>query len=71
MPDGLRLALDLDALGGWLSRSLRRPVRFVKASQFNAGQSNPTYLLLASTGERIVLRRQPPGALLPSIRLAC
>ena len=66
MPDGLRLALDLDAVGGWLSRSLRRPVRFVKASQFNAGQSNPTYLLLASTGERIVLRRQPPGALLPS-----
>jgi aminoglycoside phosphotransferase (APT) family kinase protein len=33
--------------------------------QFDGGQSNPTYLIDASSG-RYVLRRKPPGALLPS-----
>ena len=33
--------------------------------QFSGGQSNPTYLLCTSGG-RFVLRRKPPGALLPS-----
>lgn len=33
--------------------------------QFDGGQSNPTYLLSASSGN-YVLRRKPPGALLPS-----
>ncbi|MGC9270149.1 phosphotransferase family protein [Acidiphilium sp.] len=33
--------------------------------QFQGGQSNPTYLIEAS-GRRFVLRKQPPGALLPS-----
>ena len=33
--------------------------------QFEGGQSNPTYLLQAS-GNRYVLRKQPPGDLLPS-----
>lgn len=33
--------------------------------QFSGGQSNPTYLLAAGDG-RYVLRRKPPGVLLPS-----
>ena len=33
--------------------------------QFKGGQSNPTFLL-ASGGRRLVLRRKPPGELLPS-----
>lgn len=33
--------------------------------QFEGGQSNPTYLLEAASG-RYVLRKQPPGELLPS-----
>ena len=33
--------------------------------QFDGGQSNPTYLLSATSGQ-YVLRRKPPGALLPS-----
>lgn len=33
--------------------------------QFEGGQSNPTYLLEAASGS-YVLRKQPPGALLPS-----
>src|SRR4249919_3830310 len=34
--------------------------------QFKGGQSNPTYCLTASDGRRFVLRRKPPGKLLPS-----
>ena len=37
----------------------------VVASKFKGGQSNPTYLLEAASG-KYVLRRKPPGVLLPS-----
>lgn len=37
----------------------------VEVSQFKGGQSNPTYLVAAASG-RYVLRRKPPGKLLPS-----
>ena len=34
--------------------------------QFKGGQSNPTYRITAADGRRYVLRRKPPGKLLPS-----
>src|SRR5687768_17653638 len=34
--------------------------------QFKGGQSNPTYRIAAADGRRFVLRRKPPGKLLPS-----
>ncbi len=34
--------------------------------QFRGGQSNPTYRLTDGAGKRYVLRRKPPGKLLPS-----
>ena len=34
--------------------------------QFKGGQSNPTYRLTAANGRKYVLRRKPPGKLLPS-----
>jgi aminoglycoside phosphotransferase (APT) family kinase protein len=37
----------------------------LSVSQFEGGQSNPTYLL-STPGRRYVLRRKPPGRLLPS-----
>jgi aminoglycoside phosphotransferase (APT) family kinase protein len=37
-----------------------------KIEQFKGGQSNPTYCMTASDGRRYVLRRKPPGKLLPS-----
>ena len=56
---------DVDALERYLDERLpdfRGPLR---VQQFRGGQSNPTYKLTA--GERsYVLRRKPPGALLPS-----
>jgi aminoglycoside phosphotransferase (APT) family kinase protein len=34
--------------------------------QFQGGQSNPTYQVTDATGRRYVLRKKPPGAILPS-----
>src|SRR5919201_6630093 len=40
--------------------------RILDVEQFKGGQSNPTYRLTASDGRKFVLRRKPPGKLLPS-----
>ena len=37
-----------------------------KVGQFNAGQSNPTFVIEDSSNKRYVLRKKPPGKLLPS-----
>jgi aminoglycoside phosphotransferase (APT) family kinase protein len=49
---------------GALERLLGFPI--ARVEQFKGGQSNPTYRLTASDGRRLVLRRKPPGKLLPS-----
>src|SRR3954452_11548241 len=57
--------LPLGRLEAWLRghvEGLRGPVA---AARFSGGQSNPTYKLTAASGE-YVLRRKPPGPLLPS-----
>jgi aminoglycoside phosphotransferase (APT) family kinase protein len=59
------LALDVARLQAHLESQLadfRGPLR---VRQFKGGQSNPTYLLDTPT-RRYVLRRKPPGKLLPS-----
>lgn len=63
---GAALAIDAARLGEYLAArlpGLRLPLRL---RQFEGGQSNPTYLLLDAAGQRWVLRRKPPGRLLPS-----
>jgi aminoglycoside phosphotransferase (APT) family kinase protein len=40
--------------------------RILDVEQFKGGQSNPTYRLTAADGKKYVLRRKPPGKLLPS-----
>jgi aminoglycoside phosphotransferase (APT) family kinase protein len=60
-----RHRFDVARLERHLSQHLagfRPPLQVV---EFKGGQSNPTYLLEAG-GERYVLRRKPPGRLLPS-----
>src|SRR4051812_25352706 len=47
-----------------LERFLQFPIRTIE--QFKGGQSNPTYRLIAADGRKFVLRRKPPGKLLPS-----
>jgi len=38
----------------------------ITVEQFRGGQSNPTYRITTGSGTRYVLRRKPPGKLLPS-----
>jgi aminoglycoside phosphotransferase (APT) family kinase protein len=63
----VRAGFELDAtrLDGHLRRHLPGYAGPLEIAQFAGGQSNPTYLL-TTPGHRYVLRRKPPGALLPS-----
>ena len=57
---------DADPLADYLRghvEGLKAPLR---VERFSGGQSNPTYLLTDARGQRYVLRKKPPGALLPS-----
>nr|WP_295468800.1 phosphotransferase family protein [Mesorhizobium sp.] len=58
-------ALDESVLGPYLAEHIDGFGKLTGIVKFNAGQSNPTYLLNTSTG-RFVLRAKPPGALLKS-----
>jgi len=59
------LQLDDAALGAYLGDSIPGFCGPVTSKKFSGGQSNPTYLLSAGSGE-YVLRRKPPGQLLKS-----
>jgi len=59
------LQLDDAALGAYLGDSIAGFSGPVTSKKFSGGQSNPTYLLSAGSGE-YVLRRKPPGQLLKS-----
>ena len=58
--------LPLDRLQAWLRGHVEGFLGPLSAAErFAGGQSNPTYKLTATSGE-YVLRRKPPGPLLPS-----
>jgi aminoglycoside phosphotransferase (APT) family kinase protein len=59
------LEFDVAALEAWLAARLPGFEGPLQVRQFSGGQSNPTYQL-QSPGRAYVLRRKPPGALLPS-----
>lgn len=56
---------DEKKLKGWLAANLDGFEGPLTVSEFHAGQSNPTYRL-TTPGAAYVLRRKPPGKLLPS-----
>jgi aminoglycoside phosphotransferase (APT) family kinase protein len=58
-------AFDEAALARWLADHVDGLSGELKVEQFKGGQSNPTFLLEAG-GRRYVMRRKPPGQLLPS-----
>src|SRR5712664_423163 len=61
-----RHRFDVDALQKYLKDridGLRGPLQ---VEQFKGGQSNPTYRITGADGKKYVLRRKPPGKLLPS-----
>ncbi len=55
---------DVSSLHAYIERELGLKGE-LSVAQFEGGQSNPTYLVTMG-GERMVLRRKPPGPLLPS-----
>jgi aminoglycoside phosphotransferase (APT) family kinase protein len=59
------LAIDDERLDAYLAKELPDYRGPVSVRQFKGGQSNPTYLV-ETPGRRYVLRRKPPGKLLPS-----
>jgi aminoglycoside phosphotransferase (APT) family kinase protein len=59
------LAVDAVRLEAWLAPRLAGFAGPLTVRQFKGGQSNPTYLL-ETPRRRYVLRRKPPGKLLPS-----
>jgi aminoglycoside phosphotransferase (APT) family kinase protein len=59
------LKFDVGRLEAYLTRSVEDFSGPLDVRQFKGGQSNPTYLL-ETPSRRYVLRRKPPGRLLPS-----
>jgi aminoglycoside phosphotransferase (APT) family kinase protein len=57
---------DEAALQAYLLPVLPEARAPISVRQFQGGQSNPTFLLADSAGHRYVLRKKPPGAILPS-----
>jgi len=60
-----RYRLDEAALDAWMRAHVSGYAGPLTVRQFNGGQSNPTYELVTPT-HAYVLRRKPPGVLLPS-----
>ncbi|WP_417477657.1 phosphotransferase [Maricaulis sp.] len=59
------LAFDQAALAAWMAGHVAGYAGPLGVSQFKGGQSNPTYKL-ETPSKSYVLRRKPPGKLLPS-----
>lgn len=60
-----RHAIDEVKLAAWLEANVEGYAGPLEVRQFKGGQSNPTYQLV-TPGRKYVLRRKPPGKLLPS-----
>lgn len=58
-------AFDIDRLATWMRAHVEGYSGELTVEQFKGGQSNPTFLLSAG-GKQYVMRRKPPGTLLPS-----
>jgi aminoglycoside phosphotransferase (APT) family kinase protein len=59
------LKFDQAALEAWMAENVDGYAGPLTVEQFKGGQSNPTYKLV-TPGRQYVLRRKPPGKLLPS-----
>ncbi len=57
--------IDTARLAGWLSNHVPEAARGLEVQQFQGGMSNPTYLIEVAGGQRFVIRKKPPGKLLP------
>ena len=60
-----RHRFDVPALDAWMRAHVTDYAGPLQVEQFKGGQSNPTFLLI-TPAQTYVLRRKPPGKLLPS-----
>ncbi|KAH6869046.1 kinase-like domain-containing protein [Thelonectria olida] len=60
----VRHPIDTAALSAYIRENVAAIRLPIGLKQFGHGQSNPTYELSSSTGERFVLRKKPPGELI-------
>ncbi len=58
-------AFDIGRLQDWMKANVDGFSGELEVAQFKGGQSNPTFMLTAG-GRKYVMRRKPPGKLLPS-----
>ena len=59
------LKFESKFLQEWINDYVKGSGNIEKIEQFKGGQSNPTYKIITET-KNLVLRRKPPGKLLPS-----
>jgi aminoglycoside phosphotransferase (APT) family kinase protein len=64
-PPPAQHAFDTSRLADWMRTRIQDFQGPIEVQQFAGGQSNPTFLV-QSASHRYVLRRKPPGKLLPS-----
>ena len=57
---------DLVGLNKWVRESLPEFGNVLSIKQFVGGQSNPTFVLSFLKNKKLILRKKPPGKLLPS-----
>ena len=60
-----RLKIDSSNLQPWIDEYVPNAGKIKVIEQFKGGQSNPTYKIITES-KNLVLRRKPPGKLLPS-----
>ena len=59
-------AFDINKLQAWFKKNLPKYRTFKNIQQFVGGQSNPTFVITFDDEKKIILRKKPPGKLLPS-----
>ncbi|KAI9803481.1 MAG: hypothetical protein M1825_001824 [Sarcosagium campestre] len=64
MAGAVRQPIDVDSLSTFIEESVPEITIPIEVKQFGFGQSNPTYQITSSNGDRYVLRKKPPGKLL-------
>lgn len=66
---GVVHAFDVEGLARWMNEHVpgfQGDASALRVEQFQGGQSNPTYRVSSNQGTCYILRRKPPGKLLPS-----
>jgi len=59
-------SFNIKNLQGWIQTNIKNFGKTFTIRQFIGGQSNPTFLITSNEGKEIILRKKPPGDLLPS-----